>query len=162
MLGPGDPQRQVSAGTAVVAMILNGLGFTNRRLYLTPQFFANKPVEKLLGAGINASRLTAHTLGHSLDEIAAFGSSEAFATVAFAIAQEQGLPTERNHLDSTSLSVHGDYKNREGVKAIELRYGHSKDHRADLKQAMLSLVVNGPADCITPSSLDTVNVRNKF
>jgi hypothetical protein len=41
-------------GTAVVAMILNGLGFANRQLYLIPQFFANKPVEHLLGEGITA------------------------------------------------------------------------------------------------------------
>ncbi len=41
---PGNRQ-QVSVGTATVAMILNGLGFSNRQLYLVPQFFANKPVE---------------------------------------------------------------------------------------------------------------------
>ncbi|HEX9413870.1 MAG TPA: DUF4277 domain-containing protein [Ktedonobacterales bacterium] len=29
---------RVSVGTATVAMILNGLGFSNRRLYLVPQF----------------------------------------------------------------------------------------------------------------------------
>ena len=145
-LGRADPQRVVSAGTSVVAMILNGLGFTNRRLYLTPQFFANKPVEKLLGEGIEASMLTDHTLGQTLDEIAAFGSSELFAQVAFRIAVEQGLLANCNHLDSTSLSVHGEYANNDGVEAIELTYGHSKDHRPDLKQAVLSLVVNGPAD----------------
>ena len=61
-LGLPDERRVVSAGTAVVAMILNGLGFTNRRLYLTPQFFANKPVEKLLGAGVTVDALTDHTL----------------------------------------------------------------------------------------------------
>ena len=33
-------QQQVSVGTATVAMILNGLGFSNRRLYLVSQFFA--------------------------------------------------------------------------------------------------------------------------
>ena len=43
-----DPQRKVSPGRAVVAMILNGLGFTNRRLYLTHQFFATKPISILL------------------------------------------------------------------------------------------------------------------
>ena len=36
------PDRIVSVGQAVVAMILNGLGFTNRRLYLTHQFFETK------------------------------------------------------------------------------------------------------------------------
>src|SRR5947209_3937791 len=50
---PGNRQ-QVSVGTATVAMILNGLGFSNRQLYLVPQFFANKPVEHLLGPGITA------------------------------------------------------------------------------------------------------------
>ena len=32
-------KRTVSVGQAVKAMILNGLGFANRALYLTPQFF---------------------------------------------------------------------------------------------------------------------------
>ena len=49
-----DQQRVVSYGTATVAMILNGLGFSNRQLYLVPQFFENKPVAHLLGAGISA------------------------------------------------------------------------------------------------------------
>ena len=44
-----DPmnRQQVSVGTATVAMILNGLGFSNRQLYLVPHFFATKPVEHL-------------------------------------------------------------------------------------------------------------------
>ena len=146
VLGAGDPQRQVSAGTSVVAMILNGLGFTNHRLYLTPQFFANKPVEKLLGDGIQASMLTAHTLGQTLDEISAYGTSKLFATVAYAIAEEQGLLSNRNHIDTTSMSVHGAYEKDSGVESIKLTHGYSKDHRPDLKQAMLSLVVNGPAE----------------
>ena len=50
----GDQRRSVSIGTATVAMILNGLGFSNRQLYLVPQYFENKPVEHLLGEGITA------------------------------------------------------------------------------------------------------------
>ncbi len=38
-MGKKDPRRIVSTGMAAVALILNGLGFTNGRLYLTPQFF---------------------------------------------------------------------------------------------------------------------------
>ena len=48
---------RVGVGTATVAMILNGLGFNNRRLYLVPQFFATKAVERLLGPGITADDL---------------------------------------------------------------------------------------------------------
>jgi Domain of unknown function (DUF4277) len=40
----GEQRRSVSMGTATVAMILNGLGFSNRQLYLVPQYFENKPV----------------------------------------------------------------------------------------------------------------------
>ncbi|MDQ5922180.1 MAG: hypothetical protein QG673_2239 [Pseudomonadota bacterium] len=38
-------ERIVTPGQAVVSMITNGLGFTNHRLYLSHQFFANKPIE---------------------------------------------------------------------------------------------------------------------
>ena len=146
VLGPAHDQRVVSAGTAVVAMILNGLGFTNRRLYLTHQFFENKPIEMLLGEPLKAKDITDHTLGQALDEVAAYGTSEVFGRVAFAIAVEHQLLSKNNHLDTTSLSVHGQYEDEENVEAIELTYGHSKDHRPDLKQAVLSLVVNGPSD----------------
>ena len=42
-----DPGKrpQVSLGTATVAMMLNGVGWSLRQLYLVPQFFANKPIE---------------------------------------------------------------------------------------------------------------------
>jgi hypothetical protein len=53
----GPSEQQVSVGTATVAMILNGLGFSNRRLYLVSQFFATKPIEHLLGPGITAKML---------------------------------------------------------------------------------------------------------
>ena len=58
-LDAGDtrtPER-VSVGTATVAMLLNGLGFANRRLYLVSQFFKTKPVAHLLGPGITAEDL---------------------------------------------------------------------------------------------------------
>ena len=35
-------KRNVSIGQAVKAMVLNGLGFTNQRMYLVPQFFETK------------------------------------------------------------------------------------------------------------------------
>jgi hypothetical protein len=43
----GPNAQQVSIGTATTTMILNGLGFSNRRLYLISQYFASKPVERV-------------------------------------------------------------------------------------------------------------------
>src|SRR5260370_17694222 len=63
-----DPtnRQQVSVGTATTAMILNGLGFSNRQWYLIPQYFANKPVEPFLGQGITAETLNDHCLRRTL------------------------------------------------------------------------------------------------
>lgn len=147
-IGKVDERRVLSTGKSVVAMILNGLGFTNRRLYLTHQFFETKPVSILLDEEIEASDITDYTLGHALDEISSYGSSKLFGEVAFEVALENNLLGDVNHLDATSISVYGEYddKNKEGESTvIEITHGHSKDHRPDLKQAVLSLVVNGPS-----------------
>jgi transposase len=141
-------KRVVSPGQAAVAMIINGLGFTNRRLYLSTQFYESKPVKRLLGSHLKAKDLNDSTLGHALDDFADHGVSQLFAKVAFGAAVEHHLLGNLNHLDTTSLSVSGNYAQCANFDAeptaIKLTYGHSKDHRPDLKQAVLSLVVNGP------------------
>ena len=43
-----DPRQKVTCGEAVVAMVLNALGFVDRPLYLFPEFMATKPVEILI------------------------------------------------------------------------------------------------------------------
>ncbi len=147
-LDNGDSRRVVSAGKAVVAMVLNGLGFTNRRLYLTHQFFENKPISLLLNEDIQSTDITNYTLGHALDEISAYGASKLFGEIAFETAIEHDLINDVNHLDSTSLSVHGAYKSEENIDdkepgVINITRGFSKDHRPDLNQIVLSMVVNG-------------------
>lgn len=46
VIGPSGCK--VSCGAAVQAMVLNGLGFTSRALYLMPQYLDNKPVDLLV------------------------------------------------------------------------------------------------------------------
>jgi hypothetical protein len=62
-------KRRVSVGQAVQALILNGLGFTGRALYLGPEFFDNKPLDVLIGGGLSADELNADTLARALDDI---------------------------------------------------------------------------------------------
>jgi hypothetical protein len=66
---PKKEQQIVSYGQAVKAMILNGLGYTQRVLYLTPHFFRDKPVEPLIGEGITAAQLNDDLPGRTLDAI---------------------------------------------------------------------------------------------
>ena len=52
---PKDQEKGiVSIGQLLKAMVLNGLGFAEQALYLTPHFFRDKPVERLIGEGIEA------------------------------------------------------------------------------------------------------------
>src|SRR5712691_13033210 len=100
---------RVSVGTATVAMILNGLGFSNRRLYLVPQFFADKPVEHLLGPGIMAEGLNDDCLGRTLDWLYAQDVTRLFAGLALRARRAFGVEAARLHVDTTSFSVHGQY-----------------------------------------------------
>jgi transposase len=59
-------------------MILNGLGFTHKRLYLFPNFFMTIPTEKLLGEGITPSHLNDDVVGRTLDAIYDYGPTELF------------------------------------------------------------------------------------
>src|SRR6266511_3319686 len=63
-----DAQEVMTPGEAVAGMILNGLGFANRPLSLTPQFFANKPLDLLFRDGIRADMFNRFKLGRTLDE----------------------------------------------------------------------------------------------
>ncbi len=145
---PGNRQ-QVSVGTATVAMILNGLGFSNRQLYLVPQFFTNKPVEHLLGPGISAEMLNDDCLGRTLDWLYAHDLTKLFAGVATRARQIFGIKAEQVHVDTTSFSLSGAYagaQEGEDAAVIAITYGYSRDHRADLKQWMLALAITHDGD----------------
>ncbi len=139
----------MSIGTATMAMVLNGLGFSNRQLYLVPQFFANKPVEHLLGEGISADLLHDDGLGRTLDWIAEHDPTMLFAGIAQQARERFGLASHRVHVDTTSFSVSGAYESDPEAAEpaqIAITYGYSRDHRADLKQWMLALVTTHDGD----------------
>jgi transposase len=140
-----DPTRQqhVSVGTATVAMVLNGLGFSNRQLYLVPQFFADKPIEHLLGPGIHADDLNDDCLGRTLDWLYAHDVTALFAGLALRARRAFGISLHRLHADTTSFSVEGAYDREDEETVIHVTYGYSRDRRADLKQWMLALITSG-------------------
>ena len=144
----GESRRSVSIGTATVAMILNGLGFSNRQLYLVPQYFENKPVEHLLGEGITADMLNDDCLGRTLDWIYEHDVTTLFAGLAFQSRQRFDIKAQYLHVDTTSFSVNGEYtiKGEGDPVPIAITYGYSRDHREDLKQWMLALATTHDGD----------------
>ena len=101
--------RIVTAGHAVKAMVLNGLGFVNQQLYLVPHFFQTKPISRLIAPGIQASHLNDDTLGRALDTLYDFGVTALYSLIAATAAARLGLRPTFSHLETTSFHVDGRY-----------------------------------------------------
>ena len=143
-----DPEmRIVTAGHAVKAMVLNGLGFINQQLYLVTHFFQNKPISRLIAPGIQASHLNDDTLGRALDTLYDFGVTALYSLMAATAATRLGLTRTFNHLDTTSFHVDGRYNSTQppDEQVVHITQGYSRDHRPDLNQVMLELVVEHQA-----------------
>src|ERR671937_1676274 len=104
-----DKQEEITPGEAVAGMILNGLGFAHRPLSLTPQFFANKPLDLLFRAGVEAAMFNRFKLGRTLDEAYAYGCNLLFEELALAVCTHEGIDLRFNHLDTTSFCLTGKY-----------------------------------------------------
>src|SRR5216683_3761147 len=139
---PPDDQEDITTGEAVAGMILNGLGFSDRPLSLTPQFFAHKPVALLFREGVSAEHCNRFKLGRSLDKTFSYGCDTLFSEVALAVCQQEGIAQTFTWLDTTSFSLTGADVPETDTQAIAITYGYSKDHRPDLKQAVLELMVS--------------------
>jgi transposase len=152
----GQDHERVSLGQAIKAMVLNGLGFSNRRLYLVPQFFAHKPLQMLLGPGITPDDLNDDRLGRALDWLAAHDVTKQFAGLAAQARARFGVTAREVHVDTTSFAVEGAYGEADAAEVtdaemadaevIRITYGYSRDGRADLQQWMLALATTVEGD----------------
>jgi len=140
-------KRTVSVGMAVKAMVVNGLGFANHTLYLMPDFFANKPVERLIGEGISAQDLNQNLFGRCLDLIHDFDVTNLFSILSSHTVKQLELPCSGTHIDTTSFHVDGKYDSTvdEEAGVIQITKGYSRDHRPDLNQVGLQLIVENQA-----------------
>jgi transposase len=134
-------EREISVGQAVKALVLNGFGFVQQRLYLTPQFFERVPTERLIGEGVQPEHLNEGVLGRALDDLYEYGVTELFRDLAAHAAEKLGLTSRFAHLDATSFSFHGEYDSEEGPEngVIRIQQGYSRDHRPDLNQVVLDM-----------------------
>ncbi|MEC4888364.1 MAG: IS1634 family transposase, partial [Scytonema sp. PMC 1070.18] len=154
---------KISAGLAVKAMILNGLGMVSQPLYMFSRFFENIACEHLLGAGVKAKYLNDDKLGRVMDKCFLTGPDTIFLAVSLKAVKIFGVSLATSHLDSSSFHVHGEYKTqlpevvfsssksensaeeseRKSPVAINITHGYSRDHRPDLKQFITELICSG-------------------
>jgi transposase len=159
---------KVSPGHVVKAMILNGLGFVSKPLYMFSQYFETIACEHLIGAGVKPEYLNDDKLGRVLDKLFIKGLDTVFFIIALKAAKKFGVSLSSSHLDASSMHVHGQYNTNlpevifenqptentqeteeiavKSPKEITITYGYSRDHRPDLKQFIIELICSGDGD----------------
>jgi transposase len=161
---PCGDDRILSHGEGAKAMILNGLGYVNKQLYQTPKFFEDKPLKRLFGKEFEASQINADSLSRTLDAFYTYGVTELFGKIAAKAVEVLGLTCKQLHLDSTSFHLDGVYATTSADEMpetemadsaqqstqttpspITITHGYSRDHRPDLPQVVLNLVVENEA-----------------
>ncbi len=142
---PQDDKQEITPGEAVKGMIMNGLGFANRPLSLSPQFFTNLPLEHLFREGVKAEHFNRHKLGRTLDQCFDFGCESLFSLVSQQACELEHVDKTFNSLDTTSHSLTGEYAFDEedsDENIIKITHGYSKAHRPDLKQVVQEIIVS--------------------
>ena len=116
-------------------------------IYLFSQFFEDKAIEKLLGTGINSKYLNVDKIVILMDDIYQLGLTNLFIELGLLVIKKFKIETLYAHLDSTPFHLHGEYNNIETAenhqeRLILITKGYSRDHRPDLKQCVLDLIVS--------------------
>ena len=158
-----DPRQKVTCGEAVVAMVLNALGFVDRPLYLFPEFMATKPVELLIRGGLKADDFNDDVLGRTLDKLCENGPESAFMRITANAYNE--CSGRFLHGDTSSINLQGEYTHEEGdldAVPIEITYGLSKDGRPDLKQFVISLVMSDSLPVFIQALSGNTSDKNHF
>jgi len=101
-----DPRQKVTCGEAVVAMVLNALGFVDRPLFLFPEFRGDET-----GGDIDKGRVESRgfhfnddVLGRTLDKLYRAGPEGIFMQIAANAYGEysEALSSQRHHLNAPS------------------------------------------------------------
>lgn len=107
-----------------------------------PEYFEDIATERLIKEGIKPDQLNQYVFGECLDAIAAYGPTRLFTGIALQMLSKTRTGTLRLHYDTTSINVTGEYDSGFNTRLIQIVHGHSKNHRSDLKQFIISLVTN--------------------
>ena len=143
---PSDPRHKVTHGECIEALLCS-IFLKNHTLSHVSQTLSAYDLPAIFGKpGVQAELFHDYRLGEALDAL--YGKTEAlYAEVVFRGLEAFQIALKRLHLDSTTVSLHGQYVGAFDPLACLIKepprpdYGKSKDHRDDLKQLVMSLTV---------------------
>lgn len=150
---PPHPDNVISCGRGVEALVLAILD-GDHALYKVGVRLEERGMLPLLQEGLKRESVNDYRLGLILETLFAANLNRVFGALALKALEVYSLETAWLHQETTTLSLYGAYEAIEAGREIAANesdapvvprpaYGHSKDHRPDLKQVVLSLGVSG-------------------
>jgi transposase len=104
-------------------------------LYRIPAWIAQFEPDTVSGTDLDDD-----TIGRALDALFSCDRATLQTRITMELVRKYDVDTDVIHNDSTSIKFHGAYRNQ-SPRGVQLKRGHSKDHRPDLKQIIYNLSV---------------------
>jgi transposase len=144
---PRDGKRMAVPTSRCLLLLLRNILLSREPIYGLGEW-AERFVPELLGLRQTDLRhLNDDRVGRSLDRLFQANVQELVLDVVRHVVKEFDVSLDELHNDSTSVSFYGAYEDaseesRRGArKRVAITFGHSKDHRPDLKQLLYILTV---------------------
>ena len=145
-LPPEDGRTKIPTARVLLVLVRNLL-ISREPLYGVGDWAARQAPDLLGLSPQQVARLNDDRCGRAIDKLFASDQSSLAPALVARTVRVFGVSLDELHNDGTSISVHGDYRRaaqerREwGRITPAVTFGHSKDHRPDLKQLVYSLTV---------------------
>lgn len=123
----------------LVAYLIQG----GKALYRVQEWAKDYSVASIMFPQYQSEDWTDDRLDDTLDAIYAAGLEGIQGAISANIVSEFGISLNEIHYDTTTVSLYGVYETQNEDQAVVITYGHSKDHRPDLRQIKVGLAISG-------------------
>jgi transposase len=143
-------------GRAISALIFNVL-LSREPLYGVPDWLRSHALDLIGLEPSECDQLNDDRIGRALDRLYEVEPASLLTAVLTRAVKEFDIQASQIHNDTTSVAFFGDYEGQkdpeEKKRPPYITFGHSKDHRPDLKQLVYSLSIT--ADGAVPVHFKT-------
>ena len=144
---PADDRRQVVPTWRTLLLLIKNVLISREPIYGIGEWAERYAPDELGLKGDDLKHLNDDRIGRCLDRLFDATCPELLLDVVRHVVKEFGVSLEELHNDSTTVSFYGAYHDaaeeepRRGGRRLAITFGHSKDHRPDLKQLLYILTV---------------------
>jgi transposase len=163
---PADDVRRTIASELLIQLLVRNVLVSREPLYGIPEWAARYAPHLFDLYHTDIKLLQDDQLGRCLARLFTDTTPELLLAVVKSAIDNFGVSLEEIHNDSTTVRFHGEYatardpKQKKGRHQPAITWGHSKDHRPDLKQLLFTLTLSDDGGVPVFFQLDNGNTND--